>query len=220
MLGVDFLAMPGSPHKLGCQKRKDKKRRKLARALDTDSNVIPTFSASSEHCSQPGWRGEWKPGESVTRQEVVSVKEQPPSVGERMILILVKNFCTSLSRREGEYAHVLIWVKYISVSEPTDSFMSVIARITRAVMLAKTVLPPNIHTFFGVEQTEWTGKEMKVLRCCDLCEVFIWKSQNSYMSLGCRDKLSLVWEKKRYEFTESQTSEHLLPMKQSKQMMY
>lgn len=54
MLGVGFLAKPGSAHKLGYQKRKDKKGRELARALDMDSNVIPTFSVSSERCSQPG----------------------------------------------------------------------------------------------------------------------------------------------------------------------
>lgn len=60
------------------------------------------------------------------------------------------------------------------MSKPTDSFVSTTGRITtRTVMLAKTELTPNIHTFFGVERTERTGKEMKVLRCCDLCEVFV-----------------------------------------------
>lgn len=59
------------------------------------------------------------------------------------------------------------------MSKPADSFVSMIGRnTTRTVTLAKTELAPNIHTFFGVERTERTGKEMKVLRCCDLCEVF------------------------------------------------
>lgn len=85
-------------------------------------------------------------------------------------------------------------------------------------MLAKTELTPNIHTFFGVERTERTGKEMKVLRCCDLCEVFVWKFQlhvvgcltpffaSIWQTLtGVRKKIQIHWVKHQLTFTANET---------------
>ena len=66
--------MSGPAHKLGCQKRKEKKKRELTRALDPNNNVI-TFSQSAQKAAP-------SQVEEASDSQVANVTANVTSVGE------------------------------------------------------------------------------------------------------------------------------------------